>query len=118
METNSKLGEKFGQAPRISWLPLFLFSLLAGLSLTLWYFLNSKEQATNKQSIQIQADFVLSQIDVDFKHRLASMNWLAREWNTPNGISLDEFTLDAGSIMVEHPGFQAIEWVDSNYIIK
>lgn len=100
------------------WLPLLVFGLLCTLVAFMgWHF---SEQTRQQQHEEVHdcAVHLLEEITNDLDSRMIALRRLAIRWEYAGGIPEKEFRREAQSYFTDFPGFQAIEWVNKNFIVK
>ena len=99
-------------------LPLLVGALLCALTAALWHSLARLEADNLRHQIQAEAESLANRIESDLHTRVDALHRLARRWEVRGGTPKDEFIADAGNYLADAPGFQALEWVDKNFIVR
>lgn len=100
------------------WLPLLVGILIfIVVSLGSWGLYQS-EQADLVNSFQAKNARIAARIENDYSSRVAALQRLSRQWEVHGGFTQDQFTIDVQNFINDNPGFQAIEWVDSEYYVR
>jgi diguanylate cyclase (GGDEF)-like protein len=68
--------------------------------------------------LQRDAEVLASVIKVDLSARIRSLQRLTGRWQARGGTPKDEFLADAKAYVRDQPGYQALEWVDTDYIVR
>lgn len=103
---------------RAFWKPLLSGTLLCILVFIFWKSMDMKEQYNLKAKIISESDYLASDIEADLRNRIPALQRLVNEWNIHGWMSRDMFISKADSYISDIPGFQALEWVDKNCIVK
>jgi PAS domain S-box-containing protein len=99
------------------WIPLtVVIVLLIFISMLSWTLERNEKDEQNNRS-KIQADNLKIYIEDDFQNRITSMQRMVKRWQVRKNIHEIEFVSDANAYIEDAPGYQAIEWIDKNYII-
>ncbi len=64
-----------------------------------------------------EADALASVIEMDLSSRIHSLQRMADRWQARGGTPKDEFLADAKAYIQDQPGYQAIEWVNTDYYV-
>lgn len=99
-------------------LPALLGTVLAVLSLIFAWHLQEKIRRDEQMLIQHQADKFAQLIAADMNARILAVTRLVNRWNFQGGYTQDFFVDDAGNYVSDMPGFQALEWMDKNLIVR
>lgn len=65
-----------------------------------------------------EAKKLSSYIQKDIENRILSLNRMASRWMIHKGTQRNEFYKDAQHYIIDMPGFQAVEWIDKNFIVR
>ncbi|HAT85946.1 MAG TPA: hypothetical protein DCS30_08400 [Rhizobiales bacterium] len=68
--------------------------------------------------LEREAAVLASVIKVDLSTRVKSLQRMADRWKASTGTPRNEFLSDAQAYIQDQPGYQALEWVDTNYIAR
>lgn len=106
--------------PRIgtAWLPVLVGMLLCSLVAVFSWQMFANQRNVRQEALQTVADRFADDMAVDMKSRVAALQRIATRWEYRGGTPKGEFLNDARSYRYDLPGFQAIEWVDKNFIIR
>jgi diguanylate cyclase (GGDEF)-like protein/PAS domain S-box-containing protein len=100
------------------WLPLLIGFLLCLLVFARWKTLDLQERTELQNKVNAQTGYLASHIEADLRNRIPTLRRMARAWELRSGISKEEFAGEAGAYLSDVPGFQALEWVDKDSIIR
>ena len=103
---------------RRQWIPYVTALVLFLLVLWLWWALENRENQARQQATDSEAHTVLNLIERDLSSRILSLQRFVYRWQQRGGMSEEEFNLDAASYLVDHPGYQALEWVDPQLHVR
>jgi PAS domain S-box-containing protein len=116
---------KTGERPAIPslrsampWLPFLVFLLLGSLVAILWRTLDGRERANLRDKARVQALDLASHFDADLRNRIPALRRMAERWEMRGGTPKNEFLSDAEAYISDLPGFQALEWVDADYVVR
>ena len=102
---------------------LWVIPIVTGVSLILvtlglWWMLSQREYDNMHAKTQVEATKLLSYIKADMNSRVSGLQRMAKRWEVRGGTPRKEFVENARNYISDFPGFQAIEWVDSNYNVQ
>jgi diguanylate cyclase (GGDEF)-like protein/PAS domain S-box-containing protein len=100
------------------WLPLLINIVLDLAVYGAWLLLTAQEEANIRQEMRIEAEFIINSLDSDLRGRVAALQRMARSWELHDRMTEEEFASDARSYMFDVLGFQALEWVDRNSVVR
>jgi signal transduction histidine kinase len=91
---------------------LFYFIAAAGviISLFLWYAFVLQSSANLKHVIQLQAEHVAKDIDVQLKLRISALKHMAKHLQSESPIS-DENWQEIAEYLLEYGGFETVSWL-------
>ncbi|NOQ77616.1 MAG: diguanylate cyclase [Methylococcaceae bacterium] len=101
-----------------TWIPKLVAILLCIIVVLIWWMSHKIEQAEKKELVKTEAALVASYIKADMRSRIPSLQRIVNRWQTQGGTPKNEFTSDAKNYIFNLPGFQAIEWVDTDFYIR
>ena len=84
----------------------------------LWWGLNRHEEDTLRKRLKTEAMNLAGLMDNDLSHRIPALKRMAERWEIFGPLTETEFTSDARSYLEDAPGFQALEWVDRDFIVR
>lgn len=80
-------------------------------------FQNKLEQQKLQARIELKARNIASLLNNDIDSRFRALKRLAERWEVNGGTPEDAFVSDAKNYIEDHPGYQAIEWVNPDFIV-
>ncbi|MCW5588793.1 MAG: CHASE domain-containing protein [Legionellales bacterium] len=107
-----------GESPIIRYLPMMIVSVVIFLTLLLWQALISQRGSNIQRMIKIQSEGVHNEIIARMQARVHALERMGQRWEIRSYIPKSEWQADARSVMADYPGFHAIEWVDSNFVVR
>ena len=105
-----------GHLPR--WAPVPVGICILTLALGLWQALISQERIQIQREVAAQAESIKTQIRDTYTFRTKELERMARRWEIQGGTPRREWAADAARHVADHPGYQAIEWVDASYLVR
>lgn len=99
-------------------LPVLVGILLCSLVGALWMILNQREQNNLHNKIKAESEYMSTHLEADLRTRISFMQRMVRRWETNGGTVKGEFVSDARSYILDAPGFQALEWVDKDLLMR
>jgi PAS domain S-box-containing protein len=103
---------------RAGWVPVVVGVVLCLMVGGLWWTLEEREQRNLRAKVQSQADYLAEHVTVDLADRIPFLQRMALRWELRGGIPKEEFVSDVRAYMADVPGFQAIGWVDKDFIFR
>nr|WP_320048254.1 diguanylate cyclase [uncultured Desulfuromonas sp.] len=100
------------------WIPYATALLLCLAVYSLWLALEERETKARHQTVRGEAYALLNLIEVDLEQRIRSLQRFVFRWQQRGGMSRDEFLFEAASYLGDHPGYQALEWVDPGFKVR
>ena len=100
------------------WISFLIFVPLCLLAISICWIIDFQEKSDLRKKVEIEAQKISTYITKDIDHRINSLNRSVSHWQMHKGYSKNDFTIDAQDILAMHPGFQAIEWVDSTFHVR
>ena len=107
-----------GSRSQILWLPVIVGVLLLILVFALWQSLKSEERQEKDLKLTEQGLIFMDKIESDLLNRISAVERMASRWEVRGGTPEVEFREDAQHYYNDLPGFQAIEWVDKDYVVR
>ncbi len=100
------------------WFPFIMgIILFASISIFSWN-MGKRESSNLEHRIELEAKEMATLLDADMRARIPSLQRMVNRWQIRNGISKEEFVRDASSYIEDAAGYQAIEWVDSDFHVR
>ena len=103
---------------KTAWIPLLTGIFLCVLVFLLWKTVDMKEQANLQIKLKSETEYLAFSIEADLRNRMPAIQRMVRHWELNKGTGKKEFIEEARSYLADVPGFQALEWVDSNYYVR
>ena len=98
-------------------LPLLLGMGLSGVTFLTWQSLREAVQWVLNQTLNTQLQILSGQIQSQLNLHIHSLEQMERRWNRSPQRNQSEWSADAQGY-VDFPGYQAIQWVDSTYVVR
>ncbi|WP_456441100.1 PAS domain S-box protein, partial [Caldithrix abyssi] len=98
--------------------PLILFLLLAFILSFLWLHDREQHQQALEDLTRVMADQVTFRLESWINQRLSLADYLALNWVDQYARSPKKFSKDVNNLFKIYPGIQAINWIDSTWIIR
>ncbi|MCG8615485.1 MAG: diguanylate cyclase, partial [Desulfobacterales bacterium] len=99
-------------------LPMLVGSLVCFMFLIMGWLLNEREDRDLHKMVTAKAGEMAGYVDADMHSRIPAVRRIADRWTVHEGLLRKEFEADARAYVNDLPGFQALEWVDQNYIVR
>jgi PAS domain S-box-containing protein len=106
------------QIPLKKLLPLLLGVLASVVVFFLWQKLTIKEELHINQLIQQKADAIHLQLNQELTTRIQGLQRITNRWQASGGTPQELWEADVTAYIDNFSGYQAIEWVDSNFIVR
>ncbi|MEM9266799.1 MAG: response regulator [Cyanobacteria bacterium P01_F01_bin.13] len=103
------------QAP---WLPIALGSSIVVITLGLWQSLKVQEQTRIHRQVDFATVSIGREIRSQTDNRIQALVRMSRRWAAQGKPSQQTWTIDAESLLHDYPGYQAIEWIDSDFYAR
>nr|MEE4267168.1 ATP-binding protein [Candidatus Krumholzibacteria bacterium] len=100
------------------WLPGLVFLFTAALTLAMWHVMDTAENERRELETGVTADQVQLRLEAWFDTRAAVLTQLAEDWSAAHRQDDADFTHRAHRIIELYPGFQALNFIDENWIIR
>ncbi|MDX2109077.1 MAG: response regulator [Verrucomicrobiota bacterium] len=100
------------------WLPIPVVIASMAATLAISNSLQVNHELETKRMVEANAHAVINAISLNIKLRLDAMQRMARRWTFAGHPSRDAWEDDARTYYKDFAGIQAIEWIDSAYIIR
>ncbi|MEM9161526.1 MAG: PAS domain S-box protein [Cyanobacteria bacterium P01_F01_bin.4] len=109
---------RFSQIWETTGLPLAVGAGVMAATLILWHSLRAQEQAQIHRRVDFATASIGRQIRIQTEDRVQALVRMSRRWATQGGMTKDDWTADAESLLRDYPGYQAIEWIDSDFYVR
>ncbi|MEO1399986.1 MAG: response regulator [Cyanobacteria bacterium J06635_1] len=106
------------QVWKATWLPLAVGAGVIATTLILWQSLRAQEQAQIHRRVDFATNSIGRQIRVQTEGRVQALVRMSRRWAAQGGMTKDDWTADAESLLRDYSGYQAIEWIDSDFYVR
>ncbi|MEA5519892.1 PAS domain S-box protein [Limnoraphis robusta] len=106
------------QIPLQKLLPLLLGVLASVAVFFLWQQLTINEELHINQLIQQEADAIQLQLNQELTTRIQGLQRIANRWQASGGTARELWEADTTAYINNFSGYQAIEWVDSNFKVR
>ncbi len=103
---------------RAEWLAVLVGLLLCVLVSFLYWTLEQREQINFSNKLKVEAEYLAANVDGDLRSRISALQRMARRWEIHGDMTKEEFIQDAKAYLYDTPGFQALEWVDADYMVR
>lgn len=101
-----------------------LWPLITGLGLSVvtintWHFLRLDAERNHQQTLQTELGTITNQIQSQLNFHSRILTQMGERWSrSPGGINQGEWAAEARAYVENFPGYQAIEWVDQDYLVR
>ena len=100
-------------------IPFLLGCGVLVLSGLLWWSLNQQRMLNMERFVQSETSQVASTITHDFDRRVQALQWFVSTWEQQgDDLTQDEFNSLTSTLLLEYPGFQAIQWINSDLKVQ
>ncbi|EKV00224.1 PAS domain S-box [Leptolyngbya sp. PCC 7375] len=101
-----------------TWLPVVVGVGTLPIVLFFWQSLKIHEQTHIHQQVDFARVSISREIRSQTDNRIQALVRMSRRWEAQDGLSQENWTIDAESLLHDYPGYQAIEWVDPNLYVR
>ena len=98
--------------------PLVIGLTVSVVTLVISTLLENQDNIQIKKIILTKIVAVESEILGQLEHRILALERMAKRWEARGGTPQSEWEEDARTLVNDHKGYQAIEWVDSSYYVR
>ncbi|MGK7914224.1 MAG: ATP-binding protein [Prochloraceae cyanobacterium] len=84
----------------------------------LWKALLEQDFANKQHFGKVAAASVKQELDSQLQNRFQALIRMERRWSNRGGMPQVEWEIDAQNYLRDYPGFQAIEWIDSEFNVR
>ena len=99
-------------------LPILVGIITCTLSFLLYSLVSEQNRKEQEKMLHFYAQGLSNDISKDLHQRARSLQRLTYRWPVHQGLSKAEFEADALNIVKDEPGYHAIEWVDTNLVVR
>lgn len=100
------------------WLPFSVILGVLACGLVFRQALAAYQQAAAQETIRVEASGIQEEIIDHLKFRVQSLRRMVRLWEVRGQLTREQWELDAGLLLQDYLGFQAIEWVDPSFRVR
>ena len=101
-----------------SWFPYLVGVVSLIVILSFWWRLRTLESTRIDLETQAEARSISAKIYDDLNHRAHSLERMQSRWKEAGGTPRKQWEADADLYILHHPGWRALEWVDTQYIVR
>jgi signal transduction histidine kinase len=110
------------KSPSMKSLPIIaavaLMLLGGSISLGIWFGLHESDDRVVREAVQVVADNAQSEIEGRIDVRLDALARMADVWVRFGPLDREQWDFQATMIQRDLPGFQAIEWIDRDFVVR
>jgi len=118
MSENAYFLHTAGSDNKAVWLSILVGAFLFVLVGVLWWTLDHREQTNLYKKNKADAEYLATYIDADLRNRIPALQRMVKRWEMRGGLPKEEFISEARLYLSDVPGFQALEWVDKEFIVR
>ncbi len=100
------------------WLPIPIFCTVLMLTLVVWQAMKVREQVQIERSTQARLQFVSYSLKNGMDERIQALRRMAARLKSGQGIKEENWVADATQYVSDYAGYQALEWVDRNLVVR
>ncbi len=100
------------------WLPALFFLFAVGVLLSMWWGYGHAEREQIELETRITTDQVRRRLEAWIGTRTSVIEHIAAHWHDEYADQPDEYRTMAEDLIDLYPGFQALNWVDGEWIIR
>jgi len=71
-----------------------------------------------RNEVQATANLLAAELDSGMRSRITALERMGQRWENSGGTPINEWAKDANNYIEDQPGFQAIEWVNSEFLVQ
>ncbi|MEM8809882.1 MAG: CHASE domain-containing protein, partial [Cyanobacteria bacterium P01_G01_bin.38] len=110
--------QRFSQIWKTTGLPLAVGAGVIATTLLLWNSLRTQAQTQIHRQVDFATVSIGRQIRVQTEDRVQALVRMSRRWAAQGDMTQADWTADAESLLRDYPGYQAIEWIDSDFYVR
>nr|WP_228017061.1 CHASE domain-containing protein [Synechocystis sp. LEGE 06083] len=100
-------------------LPILIGAGLSVMTVNTWFFLHNQVQQRLKQVLTNRLINIHEQIENQLNIHIRQLEQMAGRWErSPTGTEQTDWALDARAQAESFSGYQAIQWVDSKFVVR
>jgi len=103
---------------RETWLPLGVLLAITAIVFALWWATRKQESQRLRVETDVTATHVALRLEAWIEDRLSILRYLAKEWRPEIVSAADLFRAEASAALELFQGFQAINWIDRDWVIR
>ena len=103
---------------KATWVPAVVGTSIVAITLVLWQSLKEHEQTHIHGQVDFATISISREIRSQTNNRIQALVRMSRRWAAQGGLSQQTWTIDAESLLYDYPGYQAIEWIDSDFYVR
>ena len=100
------------------WHPILAGVFIATISVLLWQAFTARQNEQISQDLRTTAENIETMLNTQIEERIETLERLVSRWEASGGISQEEWQLEVDNILSDQSGYQAIEWVDEDLIVR
>lgn len=98
--------------------PALIFLVFLGIALGLQYGIKKQDRVSLQHSLDNQAQLMAGRLQRDFLVHVEAVERMAKRLEADPSISRQLWTADARNFLEDFGVYQAIEWIDADYVIR
>jgi len=99
-------------------LPVLTFVIGCFIAWFTWDVLSESRGKELRSTLQYESGVLTTIIENDINKRVSDIQRIVSRWKITGGTPQREFEADVSNYLDDRPGFQAIEWVDGDFIVR
>lgn len=99
-------------------LPILTFVIGCFVAWFTWELLSESREKELRSTLQYESGVLSTIIENDINKRVSDIQRIVSRWKVTGGTPQREFEADVSNYLDDRPGFQAIEWVDDDFIVR
>ena len=103
---------------KATWIPAAVGAGIVAVTLALWQSLKGQEQTHIHGQIDFASISISRELRSQTDNRIQALIRMSRRWAAQGGLPQETWTIDAESLLYDYPGYQAIEWMDSDFDVR
>lgn len=102
----------------LRWFSFPVGFIILGLSISVWYALNSLEQIQLKKLVENEVDNIAIEVQELIEPRIEALVRMAKRWEVNKGTPKKIWESDAKNYVFHQPDYQVIAWVNPSYKVE
>lgn len=99
-------------------LPIFVAVMLIAATTALSAALYQREVDHIQEALKADANTLAGRLQADINARVSALHRLAGRWSAHQGLEKADFLSDSQLVFADFPGFQALQWIDSELTVR